>query len=42
MEIMNFIYEAIIKPLIKSQIKLYFFLLIILGLHQFLLLMKII
>jgi len=39
---MNFIYQAMIKPLIKSQIKLYFFLLIIIGVHQLLLLMKII
>ena len=32
---MNFIYEAIIKQFIKSQIKLYIFLFIILWLHEF-------
>ena len=33
---MNFMYEAIIKHFIKSQIKLYIFLFIILWLHEFL------
>jgi len=39
---MNFIYQAILKEFIKSQIKLYILLLIIFGFYQFLLLFKII